>query len=70
MSVMKPQRKWLPASRERAIRKARALIGEGIRDVIGRLAFATGIAKQTGFTGVQIHKGDHCCGSGKPQRPC
>jgi 2,4-dienoyl-CoA reductase-like NADH-dependent reductase (Old Yellow Enzyme family) len=35
--------------------KPRALSGDDIRDVIARFAFVAGIAKQTGFTGVQIH---------------
>lgn len=35
--------------------KPRALSGDEIRDVIARFAFTAGIAKQTGFTGVQVH---------------
>ena len=35
--------------------KPRALNGDEIRDIIKRFAFAAGIAKQTGFTGVQVH---------------
>lgn len=35
--------------------KPRALSSDEIRDVIERFAFAAGIAKQTGFTGVQVH---------------
>lgn len=35
--------------------KPRALNSDEIRDVITRLAFAAGIAKQTGYTGVQVH---------------
>lgn len=35
--------------------KPRALNSDEIRDVIARFAFAAGVAKQTGFTGVQVH---------------
>ncbi len=35
--------------------KPRALSGDEIRDIIKRFALAAGIAKQTGFTGVQVH---------------
>ena len=35
--------------------KPRELTGDEIRDVIARFAFTAGIAKQTGFTGVQVH---------------
>lgn len=35
--------------------KPRALSGDEIRDVITRFAHTAGVAKQTGFTGVQVH---------------
>jgi 2,4-dienoyl-CoA reductase-like NADH-dependent reductase (Old Yellow Enzyme family) len=35
--------------------KPRALSDDEIRDVISRFAFAAGVAKQTGFGGVQVH---------------
>lgn len=35
--------------------KPRALTGEEIKDIIERFAFAAGVAKDTGFTGVQVH---------------
>jgi 2,4-dienoyl-CoA reductase-like NADH-dependent reductase (Old Yellow Enzyme family) len=35
--------------------KPRALSGDEIRDVIARFAHTAGVAKQTGFTGVQVH---------------
>lgn len=35
--------------------KPRALSDGEVRDVINRFAFTAGIAKQTGFTGVQVH---------------
>jgi 2,4-dienoyl-CoA reductase-like NADH-dependent reductase (Old Yellow Enzyme family) len=35
--------------------KPRALSGDEIRDVIERFAHAAGIAKQTGFSGAQVH---------------
>ncbi|MBT8088096.1 MAG: NADH:flavin oxidoreductase/NADH oxidase family protein [Gammaproteobacteria bacterium] len=35
--------------------KPRALTDDEIRNVIERFAFAAGIAKQTGFSGVQVH---------------
>jgi len=35
--------------------KPRALSGDEIREIIQRFAFVAGTAKQTGFTGVQIH---------------
>ncbi len=35
--------------------KPRALSGDEIRNVISRFAFTAGVAKQTGFSGVQVH---------------
>ena len=35
--------------------KPRALTGDEIRNVIERFALVAGVAKQTGFTGVQVH---------------
>lgn len=35
--------------------KPRALSSDEIRDIIARFAHAAGVAKQTGFTGVQVH---------------
>lgn len=35
--------------------KPRALNGDEIHDVIARFALAAGVAKQTGFTGMQVH---------------